>query len=243
MTSISLCPEYRAWLQDRRAWRVLDSDLTALEAIDWIAWGAAETTENERSPEVWDEADRKFVHALAGEQLTARGLKNGAGYPKKIPAKFWNAWPALEPLESTATVRRRIHKCDSVLVEDYWTQIRVAVQDVLALWPVALSAEHQRIAPTENVEPHGSIHEWYKHWVSACNNTGLIPTREDDWAAVKETFGLPRVNRNLVRTARQHHAPEHWRKSGPKSLRRKCSDNDEMVRTTTKKVRESWRPE
>jgi hypothetical protein len=213
VTTIPLCLEYRDWLRANCGWRVLDDDLTMLEAIDWIAWGASGGTGDDRSPEIWDEAEKEFVHALASRELTARGLENGAGYPKATPADFWEAWPTLEPLASTATVRRRAHNGDALLVEGRWTQIRVAAHDVLALWPVPLAA---RLTKTKPASP-ADIERWYREYVKS----GAPISDWAEAAAAEKHFGR-RVPRERCREIR---------KKVLKDLRPELFDDNGKLRT------------
>ena len=73
------------------------------------------------------------------------------------------------------------------------------------------------------------VHEWYVDgWVPACGEAGFIPSRDDDDPkAAKRVFG-DKIDglRDILRDAREEHAPKPWRSPGPKRLNRKNAHSD-----------------
>ena len=73
------------------------------------------------------------------------------------------------------------------------------------------------------------VHEWYVDgWVPACDEAGFIPSRDDDDPkAAKRVFG-DKIDglRDILRDAREEHAPKPWRRRGPKGLDRKNAHSD-----------------
>ncbi|PVE25802.1 hypothetical protein DC522_03240 [Microvirga sp. KLBC 81] len=54
--------------------------------------------------------------------------------------------------------------------------------------------------------------QWYKDWITRCEQSGDTPSRDKDWEAAKKEVG--EITREEVRALRRELAPPHWTSFG-----------------------------
>lgn len=111
-----------------------------------------------------------------------------------------------------------------------WSGLLILSDDILRMWPASTTAfqpgsiPSAAAVPAETAPPTQhrynlvALSGWYLLRVKTWPRDQRGPTEEQDWNDARAAF-IDDVPRSEIRKIRKKHAPENWRKSGPRKPR------------------------
>jgi hypothetical protein len=178
---------------------------STLDNAAMMIWSKLSTQARARLPKTRYAAEKDILNQLQRGALTASGHENNSGDRKVIPTERWAAAEICWAGPQSGGLFAR-SSADSVR----WHQLEFKREEVLKLWPIALSS-----APDGGFVDDKALREWTVPYLDRHKNDAKHPPINEIVRAAQEYFHPAIIENARGRIARIRKPPE-WNKRGRK---------------------------